>query len=259
MDYPKQLEILMERLEVNQTGLAKLLGVSRGIISEFSNGSREPSKDFIFGISKLGISTDWFLTGNGEVFRQVSADSNVGPSEPFSSPSVATQTAVSQEFSMVQFRRGVPMEISTDENDPNGVVLLPLFNQRSAAGPGQEVLDRVEVETLVPVVREILGHRSPKDCGVVRVVGDSMAEIQLNNGDRAIFDRSDVEGDGVFVITHNGAVRIKRLQYRFDVKRVFIKSENRRYPDVEEEPLEAIGSTLRIEGKVIGWLHRHLY
>lgn len=69
MEYPKRLEALMEALRVNQTGLAKLLGVSRGIISEFSSGAREPSKDFLIGISNQGVSLDWFVSGDGPMFR----------------------------------------------------------------------------------------------------------------------------------------------------------------------------------------------
>lgn len=67
-DYPKQINAILKALNTNQTGLSKILGVSRGIISEFTSGSREPSKEFMFGLSKLGISLDWFLTGEGEIF-----------------------------------------------------------------------------------------------------------------------------------------------------------------------------------------------
>jgi len=68
MEYPKRIEAILSALRLNQTGLAKELGVSRGIISEFTSGAREPSKDFLFGISKLGISVDWFLSGEGPMF-----------------------------------------------------------------------------------------------------------------------------------------------------------------------------------------------
>lgn len=67
MEYPKQIEKILKKLSINQTGLANKLGVSRGIVSEFANGAREPSKEFLIGITKLGISLDWFLTGKGEM------------------------------------------------------------------------------------------------------------------------------------------------------------------------------------------------
>lgn len=57
----------MKALGLNQTSLAAKLGLSQGVISEFASGSREPSKEFLMGLPKLGISLDWFLTGEGEM------------------------------------------------------------------------------------------------------------------------------------------------------------------------------------------------
>jgi transcriptional regulator with XRE-family HTH domain len=69
MDYPKQINLILEALSINQTAFATKLGVSRGIISEFASGAREPSKDFLLGLSNIGISLDWFLTGKGSMYR----------------------------------------------------------------------------------------------------------------------------------------------------------------------------------------------
>ena len=44
---------------------AEKLELSQGVISEFTSGAREPSKDFLLGLPKLGISLDWFLYGYG--------------------------------------------------------------------------------------------------------------------------------------------------------------------------------------------------
>jgi transcriptional regulator with XRE-family HTH domain len=69
MEFPKRIEEIITYLGINQAGLAKKLSVSPGIVSEFITGAREPSKDFLFGLSKLGISIDWFFTGEGEMFH----------------------------------------------------------------------------------------------------------------------------------------------------------------------------------------------
>ncbi|MDR2797356.1 MAG: helix-turn-helix domain-containing protein [Treponema sp.] len=50
MEYQERMKVL----KINQVGLASKLGVSQGIISEFVSGAREPSKEFILGIYKLG-------------------------------------------------------------------------------------------------------------------------------------------------------------------------------------------------------------
>jgi len=62
-----QIKLVLKTLNLTQTGLATKLGLSQGVISEFTSGSREPSKEFLLGLPKLGISLDWFLTGEGEM------------------------------------------------------------------------------------------------------------------------------------------------------------------------------------------------
>jgi len=62
-----QIKLVLKALNLTQTGLASKLGLSQGVISEFTSGAREPSKEFLVGLPKLGISLDWFLTGEGEM------------------------------------------------------------------------------------------------------------------------------------------------------------------------------------------------
>jgi len=63
-----QIKLVLKALDLTQTGLASKLGLSQGVISEFTSGAREPSKEFLIGLPKLGVSLDWFLTGAGEMF-----------------------------------------------------------------------------------------------------------------------------------------------------------------------------------------------
>ena len=63
-----QIKLVLKALDLTQTGLASRLGLSQGVISEFTSGAREPSKEFLIGLPKLGVSLDWFLTGAGEMF-----------------------------------------------------------------------------------------------------------------------------------------------------------------------------------------------
>ena len=73
-------------MQLNQTEFAEKLGVSRSIVSEFENNTREPSKEFMIALSKLGISLDWFLTGQGIPFI-------------ISSPPITAQEATNQALS----------------------------------------------------------------------------------------------------------------------------------------------------------------
>ena len=51
--YSDRTKKILKTLKLNQTGLATKLGLSQGVISEFTSGTREPSKEFFLGLSKL--------------------------------------------------------------------------------------------------------------------------------------------------------------------------------------------------------------
>lgn len=78
MSFSNKIKEIRRMLKLNQTELADKLGVSRSIVSEFENDSREPSKEFIIALSKIGISVDWFLTGEGSPFTKNDGDNAQG-------------------------------------------------------------------------------------------------------------------------------------------------------------------------------------
>lgn len=157
--------------------------------------------------------------------------------------------------------KGVPVPMSLSTVDPQAVAFIPLFSQRAAAGPGQEATQLEETEGLIPIVFDLFGLHRPESCGIVQVVGDSMSDISLFNGDWCIFDRVDIQGDGIFVISMFGEMRVKRLQYRLADRKIIIASENqKRYPDAEIISAEmASNGQLLIHGRVFAWFHKHPY
>lgn len=62
-------------------------------------------------------------------------------------------------------------------------------------------------------------------------------------------------GDGIHVIALDGEPMVKRLDWDRPSSRITIHSENSRYPEPKHVPME--GDLLRIEGKVVGWFHKH--
>lgn len=166
-----------------------------------------------------------------------------------------------REIVVYRFQKGHPVPMEVREPDPEGAVLLPLWSQPTAAGPGQMPTQLAETERSIPVLYTLLGYRRPENCALVRVVGDSMSDVGLFNGDYVLFDRSDRSGDGIFVISLFGETRVKRLQYRLADKKIIIASENtKRYPEPEIVPFDFIqDGSLVIHGRVFAWLHRHPY
>lgn len=157
--------------------------------------------------------------------------------------------------------KGVPVQTPLSTVDPEAVAFIPLFSQRASAGPGQESTQLAETEGLIPIVYDLFGLHRPESCGIVQVAGDSMSDISLFNGDWCVFDRMDLQGDGIFVISMFGEMRVKRLQYRLSDRKIIIASENKkRYPDPEVISAELASSgELAIHGRVFAWFHKHPY
>jgi len=168
-----------------------------------------------------------------------------------------------RNLELYKYKRGKGEPVSTQIStvDPEAVAFIPVFGQRAAAGPGQEPTQLAETEGLVPIVYDLFGLHRPESCGIVQVVGDSMSDISLFNGDWCVFDRVDIQGDGVFVISMFGEMRVKRLQYRLSDRKIIIASENKkRYPEPEVISAEVASSgQLIIHGRVFAWFHKHPY
>ena len=228
-----------------------MMGIPSSIISDIENEKREPSKDFLHKFSQLyAISLNWLYFGVGPK----------GLVEAISTEETAPTYITDSDVSLFKFSHGKPKSIPTHDSDPNALTMVPIFSQRAAAGAGQPPTQLAEIEAYIPIIFELLGGALPKNCGAVRVVGDSMTDMTLFNGDLVIFDRSQIEGDGVYVISIGSDVRIKRLEYRVFDKKVIIRSENqKRYPDPEIISFEEASQMLMIHGKVISWVHRHPY
>lgn len=166
----------------------------------------------------------------------------------------------SQAFDIFRLRHGTAVALAATETDFDALVLLPVFTQTAAAGRGQPETQLQEIDKYIPIVLEMLGGANPRNCGIVRVVGDSMTDMSLFNGDFVIFDRTQIEGDGVYVISIGSDVRVKHLEYRPIERKIVISSENaKRYPTPEIISYEQAENLLRIHGKVISWIHKHPY
>lgn len=226
-----QIKQILKALNLTQTGLATKLGLSQGVISEFASASREPSKEFLLGLPKLGISLDWFLTGNGAMFLAPALP-------PAKSPGGGITTS------------GV------------GGYKVPLLQQKVSCGPGQDwrddnnIVDHINVFDLIPRLKI---ERLFALC----VEGSSMLGAGIQAGDYVLFDSAADQRlrDGVYVFALDGEVYCKRLE--FDGLSNKIKIYSVRVADLEKAELlttldvEDIdhADRLNIFGRVLYWIH----
>jgi len=228
-NFPKHIKTILQALDLTQVGLATKLGLSQGVISEFSSGTREPSKDFLLALSKIDISLDWFLTGKGEMFLS-------------SREKVLTNITRSSEGYKV-----------------------PLLRQKVSCGPGtnwddeQNIKDYVDIFSIIPRLK--LGRLF-----AFSVHGNSMVGAGIRNGDYVLFDTDQAQrlNDDIYVFSLDGDVFCKQLEFDAISKRVKIYSL--RVADLEKAELLRTLSTeetdfadrFHIFGRVFSWIHPNL-
>lgn len=237
---------------VSQAEFAKKIGVSQRTWSAYEMGETRPKMATMLALSSMGydvpgITRDFFQ----EKEKSIVPDDVLRESE---------KNQKDNGFGIFKLKHGTGVTFSAKESDMDALVLLPVFSQTAAAGRGQPETQLQEIDKYIPILLEMLGGANPKNCGIVRVVGDSMTDMNLFNGDFAIFDRTQIEGDGVYVISIGTDVRVKHLEYRPIERKIVISSENaKRYPNPEIITYEQAELLLRIHGKVVSWLHRNPY
>jgi transcriptional regulator with XRE-family HTH domain len=67
---------------MSQQKLATLLGFSQGYIGDIEAGRSEPSFNFLSALTEnTNVSSDWILTGKGEMYRQADAENDAADRE----------------------------------------------------------------------------------------------------------------------------------------------------------------------------------
>lgn len=220
----------------SQRVFAMRFGLAQQTYANYESGKAEIPNNLIYGLSKIGINLQWFFTGEGSMLLKDEAPTAIKTPK--------------RESSFLSLRGSV-----VTEEIPDGGLSVPIITQKLSAGPGQPYTqaDIIDGERL-PILSRFIKPWNKDRVFAAEVRGDSMTGIQLFDGDMAIFVRGEVEGDGIYVITVDDEVFIKRVAFNPFDRKVTIKSENDRY-----DPITVDADRIILVGKVIGWLHHHPY
>jgi phage repressor protein C with HTH and peptisase S24 domain len=209
MNFEKELERLRKYYKSSNAEIEKSLGLSNGYIAKID---KNPGK-LLLALSKNGLSTDWFLTGNGEMFLQNTPQPGL---------------------------KRLPVYSKSDI--PDGAFVVPLLDQRLSAGGGSYLPEEDEIKALVHVPAYL--SRFGKNIAALTVDGDSMYPT-LSRGDTVVCDSCGWSGEGVYGLRMGGEGFVKRLS-KAPGKLVII-SDNPKYP-IREEPEES--QDIQIIGRV---------
>jgi len=135
----------------------------------------------------------------------------------------------------------------------NNTVDIELLEQEAAAGKGKEISDYIEKQ-YIPMLYDFLRPHNPQNLKAVYVSGDSMVGEHINDGDIAIFNTKQTEGNGIYVVSAGNTLLVKRVDFDLANKTIELISANPAY-----EPRRYSGNELegiRIEGRVVACYHR---
>jgi phage repressor protein C with HTH and peptisase S24 domain len=133
------------------------------------------------------------------------------------------------------------------------IVEIELVDQEAAAGYGREIENYAEKRTF-QVPRSLIGFHNPQKLQALSVVGDSMIGDNIHSGDIVIFSPGLHEGEGIYVVSVENTLLVKRVAYDPYKETIDLISSNPAYQARHFRGVEL--ADIRVAGKVIGVFHR---
>ena len=122
----------------------------------------------------------------------------------------------------------------------NSRVLLPIYLCKVEAGFPSPAENYIEQEL------DLKEHliRNSDSTFLVRATGKSMVNVGISPGDILIVDRSlEAKNNSIIIVSIDGELTVKRLIKDNDNKKLYLKSENLDYPNID----------LKIESDTMIW------
>ncbi|HBC3385067.1 TPA: helix-turn-helix domain-containing protein [Vibrio parahaemolyticus] len=222
-NYDEELGSINERLKYlsnkrTTRETAKLWGVSVASLNAYINRGSLPSVDKALRIANAeGVSLQWLATGNDE------------------RPDYGNKT-----------------------NDINNLVRIDYVEKFSVAASagGGSYIEEERVEEYYPFSHEYLKRNRllHADLLIIEARGDSM-EPYIENGDDLLIKRVEFNTDnalsGIHVISIDGQLKVKRLQYSIQRNGYRIISDNPEYSEEFIEHEELMQNRMRVIGEVV--------
>jgi phage repressor protein C with HTH and peptisase S24 domain len=175
-------------------------GYIAGLLSGGGKSIKTPGK-LLVALIKHNISTDWFLTGEGEMF-------------------LASASSGTEHKRLPVYR---------ESEIPAGTFVVPLLDQRLSAGNGSYLPEKDEAKALIHVPAYLA--RYGDQIRALEVDGDSMYPT-LHRGDMVVCDSCGWSGESVYAVRMNGKGFVKRITQK--PGKIVLLSDNPKYPPLEE-------------------------
>lgn len=226
MNINDRLRSIRQNTGLSQAKYANLYGFPQSTYAQYEKGGRSIPIEFMEILAKDGVNMNWLITGSGPMYMD------------------------GRQVEDLEFRTPSGKTLSVTGSDHGYSV--PILASKVSAGPGCEWSQSDFRELRMPTLEKFFLGYPKDDIFAAEVVGDSMQDIDLIDGDFVFACHNLVRGNGIYVMALDTEVIVKRLEIDTVERKLRIISKNSDYPDKVVDPDRVI-----ILGKVIGWLHRY--
>lgn len=263
MEYKDRIKTARKHAKLTQVELAKLVGIDQTSISDLERGKSQSSSYNARIAAACGVSSLWLENGSGQMIDGSSPpDQTALAMAPQAGKVTSTidllramlATSAGKALSKEARERLIVAAQEESEQAPTkrsgnvltgnfnqaakvveGDILIPQYDVRASMGHGQlpaEYAEFVRNVVVSGVQLEKLGleFSSPANLSIITGWGQSM-EGTINDKDPVIVDRgvNEFAGDGVYVLTWNDMLYIKRLQMA-GANSIELISDNPKHP-----------------------------
>ena len=209
--------------DLNQTWLAKEIGISPNTLSMMISRNSIPKADIAHKISlALGVSLAHLLEEDETIYPSMN-----GVKE--------------QNYALYG-----------GEEEPS--YLIPVVSVNIKYHEEKVVLSSKNYIGSVRILKRMAANYKMEDLVGVHVVGDGMRGMNLYNNDMAIFAKEHTSSNGLYAISLRNTIEIKRLEFNILTQEVTILSEHPHYKPVT---IQSDNDLFTILGKIVGWIHLH--
>lgn len=211
----------------SQKAFGERFGIAQQTYANYETGKVAVPDAFKQQLADMGINLHWLITGEGSMQLTEGTITEPGPGYP-------TRAAQPKGLAII-----------TAELDS---VPIPLICQKLSAGIGQMWNEDAFTDDIIAIPTKMLKRFGGYKLGGAEVRGDSM-QPTISNGDLVIFAAQMISGNGVYALSIDGEVYVKRLEFDPFENTVNVISDNEKYlPRL----LPRDNDRIQILGKVIG-------
>ena len=218
----------------SQSVFAKKFGLSQAVYSQYETGKRSVPDDLKQQLANMRVNIHWLVTGNGPMYL------NSKESIPPASMGTLSESPMPYSLTSKKELVGIP------QNEDS--IPIPFISQKLSAGPGQIWNEDCFTDDVIAIPTRMVKRFKGYKLGAAEVRGDSM-DPSLQNGDIIIFAEKMISGNGIYTLSIDAEVYVKRIEFDLFDETLRVISDNPKY---DAKILPADTDRVQILGKIIG-------